>query len=206
MSGLNEDSDFRLRQDVHAALFNMNDGDNDGAPRQQFDSILKDILSSMVQNFNPQRGSFHQNLNMKSCHTFEQKWWSLFGKYWLMKNERNDDNIKMMQRLMTGSNHGTIDTCGENLNMNCNEIYHKKINHSGSERECIGSSRLINANSINTPAKLLKLELGSQIPIKSPFKLKRDILKVAKRIIGTLKMVLIQMWKDWVIGRISIMQ
>ena len=54
MSGLNEDLDFELRQDVRAALFNMNDSDNDGAPRQQFDSISKDILSSMVQNFDPQ--------------------------------------------------------------------------------------------------------------------------------------------------------
>ena len=75
-----------------------------------------------------------------------------------MKNKRNDDDIKMMQWLMTGGNHGTIDICEENLNMDCDEIYHElpKINHSGSERECIRSGRLINANSINTPAKLLK--------------------------------------------------
>ena len=143
---------------------------------------------------------------MRGCQTFEQKWWSLFGKYWLVKNERNDEDVKVMQWLMTGGNHGTIDTCGENLSVNCNEVYHEKMNHSGSEGECIGSSWLINANSINTPTKLLKLELVSQIPIKSPFKLKRDVLKVEKRIIGTLKMVLIQMWKDWVISGISIMQ
>ena len=173
MSALNEDLDLELRHNVCAALFNMNDGDSDGAPRQQFDSISKDILSSMVQNFDPQPGSSRQNLNMRGCQTFEQKWWSLFGKYWLVKNERNDYEVKMMQWLMTGGNHGIIDTCGENLSMNCDEIYKETINHSGSQQECIGSSRFINANSINTPAKLLKLELGSQIPIKSPFKLKR---------------------------------
>ena len=54
MSGLNDDLDFELRQDVRAALFNMNDGDNDGAPSQQFNSISKYTLSSMAQNFNPQ--------------------------------------------------------------------------------------------------------------------------------------------------------
>ena len=74
-----------------------------------------------------------------------------------MKNERNDDDIKMMQWLMTGGNHGTIDISiyvEENLNMNCDEIYHElpQINHSGSKRECIRSSRLINQH----PAKLLK--------------------------------------------------
>ena len=59
---------------------------------------------------------------------------------------------------MTGGNHGTIDICGENLNMNCDDIYHElpQINHSGREQECIRSSQLINANSNNTPAKLLK--------------------------------------------------
>ena len=82
ISGLNEDLNFELEQDVRAAIFNnMNGGDDDGAPRQQFNSISKDILSSMVQNFDPQQGSFHQNLNMRSRQTFEQKWWSLFGKY-----------------------------------------------------------------------------------------------------------------------------
>ena len=39
----------------------------------------------------------------------------------------------------------------------------------------------MDAGSIDTPAKLLKLELGSQIPIKSPFKLKRDILKAVQK-------------------------
>ena len=39
----------------------------------------------------------------------------------------------------------------------------------------------MDASSIDTPAKLLKLELGSQIPIKSPFKLKRDVLKVVQK-------------------------
>ena len=55
MIGLNEDLNFEWEQNVRAALFNnMNGSDNDGAPRQQFNSISKDILSSMVQNFDPQ--------------------------------------------------------------------------------------------------------------------------------------------------------
>ena len=38
----------------------------------------------------------------------------------------------------------------------------------------------MDASSTDTPAKLLKLELGSQFPIKTPFKLKRDFLKVVQ--------------------------
>ena len=180
ISTLNEDGDFEFREDVRAALFDVNDGE---ANRQQFDSISKDFLSSMSINFDPQRGSFCQNITVKSHQTFEQKWWSLFGKYWLVKNERNDDDVKMMRWLMTGGNHGMIDTCGENSSLNCDEIYYglPKIDHLKSERECIGSGPLMDAGSIDMPAKLLKLELDSQIPIKTPFKLKRDILKVVQK-------------------------
>ena len=72
ISTLNEDGDFEFRQDVRAALFDVND---DGeANRQQFDSISKDFLSSMSANFDPQRDSFHDNINVKSYQTFEQKW------------------------------------------------------------------------------------------------------------------------------------
>ena len=174
ISTLNEDGDFEFRQDIRAALFEVND---DGeANRQQFDSISKDFLSSMSANFDPQRDSFHDNIDVKSYQTFEQKWWSLFGKYWLVKNERNDNDVKMMHWLMTGGNHGMIDTCGENSSLNCDEIGNLE-----SEQECIGSGRLMDASSIDTPAKLLKLELGSQIPMKSPFKLKRDVLKVVQK-------------------------
>ena len=67
----------------------------------------------MSANFDPQRDSFHDNINVKSYQTFKQKWSSLFGKYWLVKNERNDDDVKMMHWLMTGGSHGPIDTCGE---------------------------------------------------------------------------------------------
>ena len=108
---------------------------------------------------------------------------SLFGKYWFVKNERNDDDVKMMRWLMTGGDHGTIDICGENSNLNCDEIYYglPKIYHLESERECIRSGRLMDAGSIDTPAKLSKLELGIQIPIKSPFKLQRDVLKAVQK-------------------------
>ena len=56
----------------------------------------------------------------------EQKWWSLFGKYWFIKNGKNDDGVKLMKWLMTGSNHGTIDTCGENVSLHCDETYYTK--------------------------------------------------------------------------------
>ena len=36
---------------------------------------------------------------------------------------------------------------------------------------------LINASSTDTPAKLLKLELGCQLPMKSYYKLKCDVVK-----------------------------
>ena len=38
-----------------------------------------------------------------------QKWWSLFGRYWLVVNRHNDDDVKLMSWLMNGANHGTID-------------------------------------------------------------------------------------------------
>ena len=46
-----------------------------------------------------------------------KKWWSLCGKYWLVKNRRNDDDVKLMKWLMTGGNHGTIDTCREDVGL-----------------------------------------------------------------------------------------
>ena len=138
ISTSNEDGNFEFRQDVRAALFAANYGE---ANREQFNSISKDFLSSISINFDSQRGSFHQNINVRRYQRFEQKWWSLFGKYWLVKYERNDDDVKMMCWLMTGGSHGMIDTCGENSSLNCDEIYYglPKIDHFESEQECIGS-------------------------------------------------------------------
>ena len=45
-----------------------------------------------------------------------QKWWAMFGRYWLVLNRHVDDDIKLMSWLMNGANHSTVDTCGENVN------------------------------------------------------------------------------------------
>ena len=55
-----------------------------------------------------------------------QKWWSLFGKYWLVKNAKNNDHTKLMKWLMAGANHGTIDTHGENVS-HARELPDKKM-------------------------------------------------------------------------------
>ena len=114
--------------------------------------------------------------------TIQQKWWSLFGKYWIVKNDKNDDDIKKMNWLMTGGNHGIMDVCGENASLHCDEMYFDATNVNLCDKnECVGSGRLIDSCSINTPAKLLKLELGCHLPIKSPFKLKRDLVKALRK-------------------------
>ena len=69
--GLNEDSDFDLRQAIHSAQFADN---NIEGYRQQFDSISKDFLSSKQQNFDPEIGSFRQGLSTPLLST-EPKWW-----------------------------------------------------------------------------------------------------------------------------------
>ena len=93
-----------------------------------------------------------------------QNWWSLFGKYWLVKNAYNNDDTKLMKWLMTGENHGTIDMCGENVS-------HAKELSDG-KAGCL-------VQGLNNHSKQIKLELGQQLPIKSPFKMKRDIVKQA---------------------------
>ena len=79
------------------------------------------------------------------------------------KNERNDDDVKLMKWLMTGGNHRTVDTYGEIVRLHCEKM--------------VGRGCLIESQSIDTPTKALKLELGSQLPIKSPFKYSRDMIK-----------------------------
>ena len=151
-----------MRQAVRVAQTADDNIDNNVSYRQQFDSISKDFLSAERENFDPILGSMYQWLTSQVLCS-EQKWWSIFGKYWLIKNERNDDDVKLMKWLMTGGNHGTIDTCGENVSLHCEKM--------------VGRSRLIESQFIDTPAKALKLELGSQLPVKSPFKYSRDVIK-----------------------------
>ena len=104
-SRLNEDDDFEFRQNIHVAQFNgvMMDDEEAADYRQQFDAISKDFISSERQHFNPQNGSFYQWLTMRQMiDTIQQKWWSLFGQYWIVKNDKNDNDVKKMKWLMTG--------------------------------------------------------------------------------------------------------
>ena len=75
--------------------------------REQFDSIAKDFLSG------ERDGLFDSLASILPMQ--QQKWWSLFGKHWVVKNRHNNNDVKLMKWLMTGGNHGTIDTCGENI-------------------------------------------------------------------------------------------
>ena len=76
---------------------------------------------------------------------------------------------------MTGGNHGTIDTCGENMSLHCDESYYFNSLPKGSK------GRLMDVKSIDTPAKLAKLELGYQIPVKSPCKMRHHVVKASVR-------------------------
>ena len=89
--------------------------------------------------------------------SLEQKWWQLFGKYWLVKNQFNDDDCKKMNWLLTGGNHATVDMSGENFTMHCDSIYCKyQQDLPGINRlKYVGCGRLINSHSIDTPARLL---------------------------------------------------
>ena len=135
----------------------MDDNSRRSFSREQFGSISKDFISGLYAN-----ESFLMQLQFKSLNKF-QKWWYLFGKYWVIKNCYNNDDIKKMKWLMNCANHGMVDTCGENVSM--------------MEQSICGNTRLTKSKSINNHSKLLKIELGQQISIKSPFNLKRDAVK-----------------------------
>ena len=62
--------------------------------RQQFDRISMDYLSQLSLNFDPECGSLLQGIKITSHHTLKQKWLSLFGKYWLVKDMQNDTDVK----------------------------------------------------------------------------------------------------------------
>ena len=55
---------------------------------EQFDSISKDFIASLDE-------ETVSKLQLKLMNRF-QKWWSLFGKYWLVKNAYNNDDTKLM--------------------------------------------------------------------------------------------------------------
>ena len=127
--------------------------------REQFDHASKDFLSHLGDLSHDYM--LHGLRNMDDELTQVQKWWHVFGRYWLIINRHNDD-VKLMTWLMNGATHGTVDVCGENVNYFFDE---GKSKHVG--------TRLV----IDNNSKLLCKELGQQIPIKSRQKLNRDVVK-----------------------------
>ena len=91
------------------------------------------------------------------------------GQYCLMLNRHNDDDVKLMSWLMNGANHGTVDTCGENVNSLNDSLIHARVG----ERVILGNN-----------SRLLGKELGQQVPIKSRQKMNRDISKFMKNSFG----------------------
>ena len=67
-------------------------------------------------------------------------------------------------------NHATVDTCGEHLGSN--DLAQRDYKMKGL-RLC--------KDAIDNPSKLLKQELGMQLPVKLIFKLRRDMRKFAGR-------------------------
>ena len=94
-----------------------------------------------------------------------QKWRELFGKYWLIANRHNDDDVTLMGWLMTGAGPGTVDVCGKNVSV---------MKPVKDRRHGI---RLLTGGTIDNHSKLLKMELRQQIPIKFFHKMKRDLMK-----------------------------
>ena len=72
--------------------------------REQFDHAAKDYLSSL---HHADSEHFVKSLCNKSW-TKIQKWWEIFGNYWLISNCHNNDDIKLMSWLMNGANHGIV--------------------------------------------------------------------------------------------------
>ena len=132
--------------------------------REQFDHAAKDYLSSL---HHADHEHFVKSLCNKSW-TKIQKWWEIFGKYWQISNRHNNNDVKLMCWLMNGANHGTMDTCGKNVSLMTLLIDNNNGIH------------LLKGGGIDNHSKLLKMELGQQIPIKSLYKIKRDLIKRAR--------------------------
>ena len=152
----------------------MDDGGNGGNVlscfplcREQFDHVSKDFLSQFGE-----LGYEHFLRCIKNTNDEQndvQKWWAMFGRYWLMLNRHNDDDIKLMSWLMNGANHGTVNTFGENVNSLNDSLIHTRVG----ERVILGNN-----------SRLLCKELGQQVPIKSRQKMNRDISKFMKNSFG----------------------
>ena len=86
-----------------------------------------------------------------------------------MLNRHNNDEVKLMSWLMNGANHGTVDTCHENVNSLNDSLIHTRAG----ERVILGNN-----------SRLLHKELGQQVPIKSRQKMNRDTSKFMKNSFG----------------------
>ena len=111
----------------------MNDGGGNGGNvlpriplcREQFDHAAKDFLSQLGE-----LGYEHflrciKNTDDKQNNV--QKWWAMFGRYWLVLNRHNDDDVKLMSWLMNGACHSTVDTCDKNVNSLNGSLIHARV-------------------------------------------------------------------------------
>ena len=133
--------------------------------REQFDHASNDFLSHLGDLSHEYM--LHGLRNMDDELTQVQKWWHVFGRYWLIINRHNDDHVKLMTWLMNGAAHGAVDVCDENVNYCFDEGKSKRV-----------GTRLI----IDNNSKLLCKELGQQI--KSRQKLNRDVVKFMTNTFG----------------------
>ena len=92
--------DYEHRHRLRAAQIGMHEEMQPNPVwREQFDHVSKDLLSSLKHD-----GHDFLLKNLEASLWNEvQKWWELFGKYWLAKNRHNSDNVKMMGWLMNGA-------------------------------------------------------------------------------------------------------
>ena len=97
---------------------------------------------------------------------YDESWLNVFGKYWIGLEDWCKSDVDQMHWLMMGANHMTVDTCGENMGA-----------------YIIGSRNIDDARcpSLHTPSRVLRRELGMQLPIRSRCKVRRDVLKFAMR-------------------------
>ena len=98
------DDDYLDRHRLRNGLLNVHEQLRRGLVwREQFDHAPKDFLSSVCHD---NRDNVLDSLH-NSVWTRLQKWWEIFGKYWLITNRHNNDDVKLMGWLMNGANHGT---------------------------------------------------------------------------------------------------
>ena len=166
-----------MRRGVTQRL-DFEDGEDDEEEtvwREQFDSIHRDFNSATKEN---------------ECRS---AWMNVFGKYWIGQEYWCRDDVEMIHWLTTGANDAMVDTCSEHLGSSML-----------SQRDFqIKGSRLCR-DVIDNPSKLLKVELGMQLPMKSIFKLRRDMQKFAGRnLLGSQHMSILDPYYWYFDGQLS---